>query len=70
MWSWLSYLVPPASLAPYFGAMFVWRLYRNLYEPPKRFYFVISEFNEVIELVLALGFAWFVLFQLRRTAGR
>jgi hypothetical protein len=67
--SWLAYLIPPASLAPYFGAMFVWRLYRNLFEPPDRFYFVVSEFNEVLELVLAFGFALFVLHGLRRTPG-
>ena len=46
--------------------MFVWRAYRNLLEPPNRFYFVVSEYNEVVELILALGFFLFMVYQLRR----
>jgi hypothetical protein len=62
----LSFLVPPVSLTPFFGCMFLWRLYRNLLEPPHRFYYVVSEYNEVVELVLALGFFFFMVYQLRR----
>jgi hypothetical protein len=67
----LSFLIPHFTLVPYFALMFVWRLYRNLFEEPTTYYFVISEYNEIVELVLALGFLLFLTFQLRRLrAGR
>jgi hypothetical protein len=67
----LSYVVPHFTLIPYFAFMFAWRIYRNLFEEPTSYYFVISEYNEVVELVLALGFLLFVTFQWRRLrAGR
>jgi len=62
----LAFLVPPLSLTHYFFFMFVWRAYRNLVPVPDRLYFVVSEYNEVIELILALGFLVFVIYQLRR----
>lgn len=59
------WVVPPATLIPYFAPMFVWRVYRNFFEPPQRFHFVVAEYNEVIELLLAMGFALFMWFQVR-----
>jgi hypothetical protein len=67
----LAFVVPHFSLIPYFAFMFAWRIYRNLFEEPTSYYFVISEYNEVVEFVLALGFLLFVTFQWRRLrAGR
>ena len=59
-------ITPPESLIPYFGAMFLWKLYRNLLPAPSRWEFRLAEYNEVIELVLAFGLFLFVVFQLRR----
>ena len=59
-------LVPHYTLIGYFAMMFIWRIYRNLLEPPQDFYFVVSEYNEVLELVLALGFFFFLVFQMRK----
>jgi len=56
-------IVPPPVLMPYFLFMFLWRLYRNLMEPPRRFYFVIAEYNEVVELILAMGICLFLVLQ-------
>jgi len=39
---------------------------RNLWEPPNRRYFVVEEYNEVVELVLAMGLFLFMTFQLKR----
>jgi hypothetical protein len=66
-----AFVIPHFTLIPYFAFMFVWRLYRNLFEEPTNYYFVISEYNEIVELVLALGFLLFMAFQWRRLgAGR
>jgi len=63
----LALITPPYSLIPYFLLMFLWRGYRNLLpDPPARFYYTVSEYNEVIELVLALGLFLFAYFQLRK----
>ncbi len=59
------WVVPHATLIPYFAPLFVWRGYRNFFEPPQRFYFVIAEYNEVLELLFAMGLALFMWFQLR-----
>ncbi|MDX1412849.1 MAG: hypothetical protein R3293_01595 [Candidatus Promineifilaceae bacterium] len=59
-------LVPHYTLIGYFVLLFVWRIYRNLLEPPQDFYFVVSEYNEVLELALAAGFFFFLIFQMRR----
>lgn len=61
-----DYVVPHLTLVPYFMFMFVWRLYRNLFEAPDSYYFAIAEYNEVMETILAIGFALFMLFQIRR----
>jgi hypothetical protein len=63
-------VVPHYTLIGYFVMMFVWRIYRNLFEPPPDFYFVVSEYNEVLELALALGFFFFLLFQMRRLSNQ
>lgn len=62
LWS----IVPHYTLIGYFAMLFFWRLYRNLFEPPEDFYFVVSEYNEVLELALALGFFFFLIFQMRK----
>ena len=64
----VSLLVPHFALLPYFFTTLVWRLQANLWKPPKRLYFVVTEYSEVMELVLALAFFLFLIFQLRRTA--
>ena len=61
-----SAAIPHYSLVVYFVMMFFWRLFRNLTEVTDRFYFVVSEYNEVLEMALALGFLLFVVYQLRR----
>jgi hypothetical protein len=61
----VSLLVPHFTLVPYFATMFAWRLYRNLFDPPRRFYFVVQDYNEVLELVLAIGMFLFMLYQVR-----
>jgi hypothetical protein len=63
-------VIPHYSLVPYFLPMFLWRIYRNLLEPPQEFYFVVAEYNEVVELILSIGFLLFVVFQLRRLAAQ
>jgi heme/copper-type cytochrome/quinol oxidase subunit 3 len=62
----LSMLVPHYTLIPFFAIPFVWRFYRNVFEAPKDYYFAISEFSEVVEVVLAFGFLFFLLYQMRR----
>lgn len=62
----VSWVIPPLALIPYFFFLFVWRLFRNFFEVPERFYFVIAEYNEVMELVLAAGLLLFMVYQLRR----
>lgn len=54
-------LVPHWIMIPYFLLLFVWRFYRNLFQPVQEYYFAISRFGETTELVLAaavLAFAW------------
>lgn len=66
----LSMIIPPVTLVPFFLMPFVWRFYRNLFEAPKDFYFVVSEYSEVMELVLASGFVFFLFYQKRRLDRR
>ena len=63
-------VVPHYSLVPYFLPMFLWRIYRNLMEAPEEFYFVVAEYNEVVELILSTGFLLFLVFQLRRLSAQ
>jgi hypothetical protein len=63
----LSFVIPHYTLIPFFAPMFLWRFYRNVFpEPGKDFYFVVSEFNEVMEFVLAVGMTLFMIYQWRR----
>jgi len=61
-------LVPHWVLLPHFLLLLVWRTYRNLFEPVQEFYFTISRFGEVTELVLALAFLTFCWHQWRMSA--
>ncbi len=61
----LTWIVPAWPLALYFAPMFVWRVYRNVFPDPVRFNFLVTEFNEVVELVFALGIAWFLVLRWR-----
>ena len=62
-------LVPHFTLLPYFFTTLVWRLQANLWKPPKSLYFVITEYSEVMELVLAMAFFAVVFFQFRNLRG-
>jgi hypothetical protein len=61
----LNWVVPHYTLIPYFAMLFAWRIYRNLFDAPRELYFVVAEYNEVLELVLAMGLFLFMVFQLR-----
>lgn len=63
-------IVPHYSLIGYFALLFVWRIFRNFVEPPQDFYFVVSEYNEVLELTLSMGFFFFLLFYIRKLRVR
>ncbi|MDQ2694885.1 MAG: hypothetical protein M3Z21_05795 [Pseudomonadota bacterium] len=68
-----AHMVPHASLAPYFAFLFLWTGYRIFFEPPKGYYFTISELSEVAELIFAMGVALFMIYQWKRSraaAGR
>ena len=65
-----SWLIPHYTLVPYFLMMFLWRIYRNLWEEPDRFYLVVADYNEVMELSLAIGIFLFMVFQIRRIRAR
>lgn len=62
----LAAIIPPVSLLPYFTLLFFWKLYRNLVQMPRRWEFRLAEFNEVLELIFALGILLFMVFQLRK----
>jgi hypothetical protein len=62
----VSMVVPPYTLMPFFMFIFIWRIYRNLVEEPQAFYFAVAEYNEVMELILAIGLFLFMVYQLRR----
>lgn len=61
----LSYLIPHYTLIPYFFLIFIWRLYRNFIFPFQSPNFRIVEYNEIMDLVLSLGFFFFLIFQLK-----
>jgi len=65
-----SALIPHYSLILYFALLFLWRIYRNLFEAPQEYSFAISEFNEVLELILAVGLFAFMIFQLRQEKAK
>jgi hypothetical protein len=62
----ISMVVPHHTLIPYFAFIFVWRIFRNTVEVPKRYYFAVAEYNEVMELILAMGIFFFMVYQIRR----
>ncbi|HMQ33877.1 MAG TPA: hypothetical protein PKD53_24300 [Chloroflexaceae bacterium] len=66
----LAYLTPHSSLLMYFLPLLVWRIYRTFGTIPQQFYFVISEYNEVMELVLYFAFLAFMAYQWRSIAAR
>lgn len=68
--SFLSFLIPHYTLIPFFMPLFFWRIYRNFFEAPRQYYFAIAEFNEVMELILSIGMAFFMIFQYRRLRAR
>jgi exosortase/archaeosortase len=59
-------LVPHYTLAPYFLAILAWRIYVSFWWPPAQYYYEISRYSEVIELILAAAFFLFMVFQLRK----
>ena len=61
----LSLVIPHYTLVPYFLLPMVWKVYANLVDPPKSLYFVVEKYSEVMELVLAMAFFLFMVFQLR-----
>lgn len=62
----ISLLVPHITLVPYFLATFAWRIYLSFWKLPEKYYFEISKYSEVVELILALGFLLFMSFQFRK----
>ena len=62
----ISMLVPHYTMLPYFFIPFLWRIYRNLFEVPKQYYFAVSEYSEVMELIIAFAFTFFLVFQYRQ----
>ncbi len=65
-----AFLVPHFILIPYFAFDFFWRLHANFWTPPRKYRFFLSEYAEVIELILAVGFLLFMIHQLRRRTPR
>ncbi len=69
-----SYVIPHYTLIPFFAPLFFWRIFRNFFDMPKAefdqiakgLYFVVSEFNEVMELCFAAGVMLFLIYQWRR----
>lgn len=66
----INAVVPHYTLVLYFLPMFIWRLFRNTSEVPPSYRFVVAEFNEVVELILTIGFALFMAFQWRQRKER
>jgi hypothetical protein len=62
----ISLLVPPFALIPYFLTALLWRMQATFWKPPKSLYFAITEFSEVIELIIAIAFFLFMVYQSRR----
>jgi hypothetical protein len=62
----ISLLAPHFTLSPYFLVTLIWRIYLNFWKLPEKYYFEISKYSEVVELILALGFFLFISFQFRK----
>jgi len=61
-----SLLAPHYTLLPYFLVTLIWRVYLSFWKLPEKYYFEISKYSEVVELILALGFLLFISFQFRK----
>jgi len=61
----LSFLVPHYTLIPYFLLILAWRIFLNFLFPVRNLNFMIVEYNEIMDLVLSMGFFLFLVFQLR-----
>jgi hypothetical protein len=55
----LTGIVPPARYIPYFLPLFVWRTTRLVWEIPQKNHYAITQINEVLECVLAVGLMLF-----------
>ena len=62
----ISLLVPHYALVPCFLTALLWRLQATFWKPPKSLYFAVTEFSEVIELIIAIAFFLFMVYQVRR----
>jgi hypothetical protein len=51
--------IPDFTLVPFFLPLFLWRIYRNFFPDPRGYEFFVAEFNEVFELIFALGIMLF-----------
>ncbi len=58
-------IVPHYSLIPFYCFIFFWKIFREIYPNPKYFEWAIAEYNEIMELILSIGFFLFVFYQLR-----
>jgi hypothetical protein len=62
----ISMLVPHYTLTLYFLTTLAWRAYVGFWRLPDKYYFVMTKYSEVVELILATGFFLFMSFQLRK----
>lgn len=62
----LVMIVPHFTLTIFFLPPFFWRVYRNFFEEPAAISFAVTEYSEVMELVLTSGLVFFLLYQKRR----
>ena len=58
--------IPDFTLVPFFLPLFIWRIYRNFFPDPKGYEFFAAEFNEVFELIFALGIMLFAVQTLKK----
>ncbi len=59
------WVVPPATLIPYFAAPFIWQVACNVFASSLRFDGAIAEYGPMAELLFALGLVLVMWFQLR-----
>lgn len=64
-----GWMIPPPELAAYMVFPFAWRAFRFLVAVPPRYRFVVSEYAEVVELIMALGILLTLTVQWRRLKG-
>jgi hypothetical protein len=61
-----SWLVPHYSLVPYFFLLLSWRLIHNVFKLTQSHPYAADEYTEIIELILAIGFFLFLVYQSRQ----